>query len=52
MNSRVEGNNINSEQAALALLQQVRFSGASSVFRSQRTKAMTEADAVAVTTND
>jgi hypothetical protein len=32
MNSRVEGNNINSEQAALALLQQVRFSGASSVF--------------------
>jgi hypothetical protein len=27
MNSRVEGNNINSEQAALNLLQQVRFSG-------------------------
>ncbi len=30
MNSRVEGNNINSEPAALQLVQQVKFSGASS----------------------
>lgn len=27
MNSRIEGNNINSEQAALALVSQVKFSG-------------------------
>ena len=31
MNNRVEGNNIATEQAALALLQQVKFSGESSL---------------------